>query len=149
MSASKKKERLKNELIEALTATLANARKAHRAAVEGATHGEAKQENDKDTRGLEQSYVARGQSIRIAALEAEITDVRMMALSPGQIIGIGSLVSVGEDRTYFIAPHGGGVGLGKVQVVTPKSPIGQALLGKTVGDEVEVMRRVLEITEVQ
>ena len=46
----------------AVAADLASLQRAHRATVEGATHEEAKPENDKDTRALEQSYLARGQS---------------------------------------------------------------------------------------
>lgn len=46
-------------------------------------------------------------------------------------------------RTYcFIVPQGGGMVMqinGKaVQVVTPHSPLGEALLGKRVGDRIEV-----------
>ena len=51
---------LKAVLLAQLEAALATARAAHKAAVEGATHAEARPENDKDTRGLEQSYLARG-----------------------------------------------------------------------------------------
>ena len=154
MTAMKRKGDLKTELLEALGLVLANARKAHKSAVEGATHGEARQENDKDTRGLEQSYVARGQALRIAAVEAEIADVRSLELYEKPRVGLGSLVTVEENestRCYFMAPHGGGVALdrGKVVVVTPRSPLGQALLGKQVGDECEVVlqgaKRALQI----
>ncbi len=154
---SARKEALKGELLESLNGSLANARKAHQSAVEGATHGEARQENDKDTRGLEQSYVARGQSLRIAALEAELADVRAMALGKAEKVITGSIVGTAEDevtRVYFVAPHGGGVALehGAVQVVTPRSPLGQALVGKRVGDECEVTlqgkKRTLEIESI-
>ncbi len=156
MPGTKRKEALKRELVEALNVVLANARAAHRSAVEGATHGEARQENDKDTRGLEQSYVARGQALRISALEAELTDVRAMDLAAKPRVALGSLVTAEEEaasRCYLIAPHGGGVTLerGEVVVVTPRSPLGQALLGKQVGDECEVVlqgaRRALEIVK--
>jgi transcription elongation GreA/GreB family factor len=41
----------------------------------------------------------------------------------------------------FLAPHGGGTRLaeGHVQVVTPKSPLGRAILGKRAGDGCEVV----------
>ncbi|HQP34163.1 MAG TPA: GreA/GreB family elongation factor, partial [Polyangiaceae bacterium] len=65
-----------------------------------------------------------------------------MSLRPfrdDQPIAIGALVQVEEDdqeRLFFIAPEGGGTALadGAVQVVTPRSPLGRALLGKRVGD---------------
>ena len=60
----------------------------------------------------------------------------------------------GERALFWIAPHGGGTRLaeGAVQVVTPKSPLGRALLGANAGDECEVPRagkpRVLGIVSV-
>ena len=75
------KAALKAELIAALTVALDTARRAHAAAIEGATHAEAKPENDKDTRGLEQSYLARGQAQRVAELEAGLADVTALAFA--------------------------------------------------------------------
>jgi transcription elongation GreA/GreB family factor len=72
-------------------------------------------------------------------------------------VSLGALVTVdeqGASTTYWIAPEGGGSRLegGAVQVVTPKSPLGRALLGKAAGDTSEVTLggrvRVLEIMEV-
>ncbi|HEX2686728.1 MAG TPA: hypothetical protein VHN14_08920, partial [Kofleriaceae bacterium] len=56
------KATLKAELVAQLVAALDLAQRAHAAALEGATHAEARAENPKDTRGLEQSYLARGQA---------------------------------------------------------------------------------------
>jgi len=150
---------LRDELVAQLEAQLATARAAHAAAIEGATHPEAKAENDKDTRGLEQSYIARGQAQRVAELEAAIGDLAALALrtfGEDAPIAMSALVVVDEDgdpHRYWIAPHGGGnVLAGDVQVVTPSSPLGRALLGKQAGDEVELAlagkRRTLEITDV-
>lgn len=54
----------KQDLIAALERTLELLERAHADAAEGATHEEAKPEDDKDTRALEQSYLARGQAQR-------------------------------------------------------------------------------------
>ena len=158
MNSLKRKTALKAELLEVLNASLTTARAAHKSAVEGATHGEARQENDKDTRGLEQSYVARGQALRIAALETEIAEVRTMPLKAvAEVVAPGALVTAREgdlSRTYFVAPHGGGAQLERatVQVVTPRSPLGQGVIGKRVGEECEVTlqgkKRTLEIVAV-
>ena len=56
---------------------------------------------------------------------------------------LGALVTTEEDGVQallWLSPHGGGsrLGGGAVQVVTPKSPLGQALLGKREGEECEV-----------
>jgi len=150
-----RKQQLRDELLAQLTASLDAARRAHAAAVEGATHSEARAENDKDTRGLEQSYLARGQAQRVDELGAAVAEVEAMALrgfGRGEAVGMSALVTVEEDderHVFFIAPHGGGQLLagGAVQVVTPRSPLGRALVGKQVGDggEVQLPGKVREL----
>lgn len=139
------KPALKAELLEVLQAALVAAQAAHAAAMQGATHEEARPENDKDTRGLEQSYLARGQAQRVAELEAALVEVGVLALrtfSAKDPVAMSALVTVEEDgatHRFFIAPHGGGSMLaGGVQVVTPGSPLGRALIGKRIDDEVEL-----------
>jgi hypothetical protein len=136
------KQALKTELIAQLEATLATARIAHASAIEGSTHEEARAENDKDTRGLEQSYLARGQAQRVAELEAAVGDVTALALrtfTATSVVALSALVTIDDDEQFFIAPAGGGCVLaGGVQVVTPSSPLGRALLGKRIDDEVEL-----------
>jgi transcription elongation GreA/GreB family factor len=137
---------LRAELVTHLRRDLAAAEQAHRATVAGATHEEAKPENDKDTRALEQSYLARGQAQRVEELRGAVAEVEAMAASGGAGEGRavqGALVTVddgGREVAYWIAPHGGGLRLeaGGVQVVTPRSPLGRALVGRGVGDDCEV-----------
>jgi transcription elongation GreA/GreB family factor len=133
------------ELVALLANALEAARRAHEAAAEGATHTEARAENPKDTRGLEQSYLARGQAQRVADLEvalAQVSALVLRAFKQGDPIALGALVDLdedGESQHVLVAPHGGGATLtGDVQVVTPSSPFGRALLGKRGGDDLEV-----------
>jgi transcription elongation GreA/GreB family factor len=141
------KPALKEELIRLLGAELETLERAQQAAREGATHEEAKPENDKDTRALEQSYLARGQALRVDELRAGLAEVQQMplrAFGEGQPAALGALITAEErDETLvlLLAPHGGGtrIGGGTVQVVTPKSPLGRALLGKRAGDDCEVL----------
>lgn len=148
---------LKRELLAAAQAALETARAAHQAAVEGATHAEAKAENDKDTRGLEQSYLARGHALRVEELEAALVAIaRLPEVRVADKVGLGAIVTVDDDGAesrYYLAPWGGGVVLaGGVQAVSPQAPIGRALLGREVDDEVEVARpggaRTLAITAI-
>lgn len=140
------KEALKRELVAHVAAELETVVRAHRSTAEGATHAEAKPENDKDTRALEQSYLARGQALRVEELRAALAEVEAMSIRSfreGQPAAIGALITVEDDagaaRAFFLAAHGGGATLsGGVQVVTPKSPLGRALLGKREGDEADV-----------
>ena len=140
------KDALRKDLARALADDLATLEKAQQAAIEGATHEEAKPENDKDTRALEASYLARGQALRIEELRvglAEVEALRLRDFGEESPIALGALVTAeeaGAEVSFFLLPHGGGAKLagGRVQVVTPKSPLGRALLGKREGDDVEL-----------
>lgn len=87
---------------------------------------------------------------RLEAAEAACEALAGFEASPlrrGQPIGLGAVVEVEDERggkTLFMAPVGAGEELtgpggdGFLHVVTPASPFGRALLGKRVGDVVEV-----------
>jgi transcription elongation GreA/GreB family factor len=148
------KQALVDELVELLRADLAAAEQLQRQTVAGATHEEARPENDKDTRALEQSYLARGQAQRVEQLRLELAEVLAMpvrALGEGARVSLGAFVAVEEDGgalTLFIAAARGGTELGGgVHVVTPSSPLGRGLLGKVAGDlcEIRLPQRVREI----
>ncbi len=137
------KAKLKAELAAMLTETLAALRRAHIDATEAATHEEAKPENDKDTRAVEQSYLARGQAMRIEALANGLMRVESTPVEATDIVKLGALVAVsndaGEILRLWVAPDGGGTTLSPdVKVVTLASPLGTALAGKQVDDEVTV-----------
>lgn len=115
----------------------------------GATHAENKAEGDKDMRSTEDSYLARGLAKRVTELRAEVAKLNSLQLrefGEGATISLTALVTVededGGQLRYFVAPVGGGMVLGcgsdKVSVVTPSSPLGRALLGREVDDEVEL-----------
>jgi transcription elongation GreA/GreB family factor len=64
-------------------------------------------------------------------------------------IAVGAIVEIedeesGEGRTFFLAPVGAGMTLtgpggdGLLSVVTPASPIGRAVIGRKVGDVIDV-----------
>ena len=88
---------------------------------------------------------------RLEAAQASweaVADFKPTILRKGERIGLGALVELedGEGgKTLFMAPAGAGEELtgpggdGFLHVVTPGSPIGKGLLGKKVGDVVEVM----------
>jgi len=145
------KQKVIDALLQHLSELAMQATKAANATREGATHPEAKPENDKDTRALEQSYLARGQAQRVTELNEQIQSLRFMTVrsfGPDDVIAVGALVTLkaGTDvRCLFLAPCGGGIELmtdgAAVLVVTPQSPRGAALIGREVGDEVELVVR--------
>lgn len=122
-----------------------------------ATHEQSKAENKYDTRGLEASYLARGQSKQVAEIETAIEKFEKMEareFGSGEAIDVGAVVelAVGKDRNlYFIGPRAGGTEVefeGKeVLVITPESPLGAQLMGKKQGEKhrVEIAGRKEEI----
>ena len=110
-----------------------------------ATHESNKAENKYDTRGLEASYLARGQSKRAAELEAAIAEFEKLGakkFAAGEAIAVGALVELehaGETSIYFVGPRAGGTEVlhdrKEILVITPQSPLGEQLLGKKAGDQ--------------
>jgi transcription elongation GreA/GreB family factor len=156
---------LKQELLEIVARDLDTLVRAHRTTREGATHEEAKPENDKDTRALEQSYLARGQAVRIEELRAGVEAISTLttrAFDADDPVALGALVTVrdadaeasSDPFVVLVSPHGGGHQLaeGRVRVVTPVSPLGHLLLGKRAGEALELSmggrQRQLEIVMV-
>ena len=138
----------KRAIIKKITAKLAGElevyfRAAQYARAE-ATHEQNKAENKYDTRGLEASYLARGQSRQAAELEAAIAEFEKLgarAFAPGEAIGLGALVELehgGEKSFYFIGPRAGGTEVlhdrKEILVITAQSPLGEQLMGKKTGD---------------
>ncbi len=117
-------------------------------AADAATHEENKPENEKDMRATEASYVARGQAERVRELERGLTALSTMMVktfADGAMIEASAVVEVrhrGNVVRYLLVPAAGGrracVEDVEVQTLTTTSPLGEALLGLTAGDEAEV-----------
>jgi len=142
------KRALIQELIAMARREIAPVEKAARSAREAATHEESRPENDKDTRAIEASYLAGAQADRVRDVERMINALEFLplrAFTPTDPIASAALVEVdveGKRAHYFLAPQGGGLraeidGVA-VQVITPPSPVGRALLGRVEGEVVEV-----------
>lgn len=142
------KPRLQTLIIEKLQADLVIAKDALRASHEAATHAESKAENKYDTRGLEAAYLADGQRRRVHEIETALASYRTfpMRSQVDETIKLGALVSLeqaGVARWVFLGPDAAGLRVvdegTEILVITPRSPLGQALLGRCDGDEVEVL----------
>jgi transcription elongation GreA/GreB family factor len=143
------KSALQKELVALMARELDTSVQSQRTAQAASIHEEAKAEDDKDTRALELSYLARGQANRVTELHealGAIEALKLGALREGDAITVGALVLVedeeGDAQTLFLLPHGAGNKLAKgtVQIATLRSPLGEALLGRHIGDSVEVPR---------
>jgi len=118
-------------------------------AYDTATAEENKAENKYDTLGLEASYLAHGQSKRVAECEADVITfkkLKMIEFFADDIISLGALVcledEMGAEKCIFISPVSGGLKTkfdGKeITMITPSAPIGKALCSRVLGDDVEI-----------
>lgn len=157
------KKKLIQTICSKLEKDLETAIQAARVALDEATHEENKPENEYDTRGLEASYLAGAQAERAAQIEEQILLFKHLPVKDfkeDEPIDSTALVEValnGRKSYVFVIAKGGGLILdfdGKaIQVVTPSSPLGEALLGLKSGDlatvEVGAKTREYEILSVQ
>lgn len=122
--------------------------RAAKAAHAEATHEQSRAENKYDTRGLEASYLARGQSRQAAEMQAAIEAFEKLEIRPFAAvdpIDVGALVELenkGEVTVYLIGPKAGGTEVThekrEVLVITPQSPLGAQLQGKKQGDRLDL-----------
>lgn len=122
-----------------------------KAAHDAATNAESRAEDQHDTRGVEASYLAGAQAARVAEIHRLITVFKFFPIrdfTEKDLIGPGALVELELNNTrafYFIVPQGGGLVVrvdgNAVQVITPQSPIGDALMARKVGDTIEIDSR--------
>jgi len=135
-------------IIERLSLDLEIIFSAAKNAHEASTHAENIPDNKYDTLALEASYVAQGQANRAAQLRNSIEFFRQLntgGVKDG-IILLSSLVTLedefGAKRILFLGPAEGGLKVEldgeEVVVITPASPMGKGLFGKSVGDSVEI-----------
>jgi transcription elongation GreA/GreB family factor len=109
-----------------------------------ATHEQSKAENKYDTRGLEASYLARGQSKQAAEIQGAIAAFEKLdarKFGEAEPVDVGAFVELeldGEKAAYFVGPRAGGTEVmhnqQEVLVITPESPLGQQLMGRKQGE---------------
>ena len=115
VSAPPDKEAVRAAILRELDRLIAVMTESARATREGATHDESRPENDKDTRGLEASYLARGQAQRVVELESDRIAVQHLELrrfEGDEPIEAGALVELdvdGEGQYLLVALRGGGL----------------------------------------
>jgi transcription elongation GreA/GreB family factor len=139
---------LVSAIVEKLQLELSTALAASQQAHDSATHSENIAANKYDTLAVEAAYLAHGQSMRIAELKQSIAlyqHFQRPTFNARDTIQLGALVCIeddqGQQRHFLIGPAAGGLSIdseqGAIQIITPTAPIGQALIGKRVDDEVD------------
>src|SRR6202142_627676 len=139
------KRALIKKIVARLTDELEVYFRAARASRAEATHEQSKAENKYDPRGLEASYLARGQSKQAVEIQGAIAAFEKLdtrKFGADEPINVGAFVELefdGEKTAFFIGPRGGGTEVlhqkREILVITPQSPLGEQLLGRKQGDQ--------------
>ena len=149
------KQDLVDQLVRQLQASARSALTARDATAAEAREGATPDEKREDARAAhQQSTLGRAQQRRAQQALAEIDALATWHPRPlpfSATVAVGAIVEIedpdtGQGRTFFLAPVGAGVTLtgpggdGVLSVVTPQSPIGNAVLGRRVGDTIEIVQ---------
>lgn len=142
------KNRVYHALLQALHEELKVVETIAWEAHEGTKLEHATPEDEFDTFGLEESYLAAGHTLRADEIRRSIHDLQGLIVrtwGKDEPIGPGALVETEQNEVtnwWFISPVGGGQKLSvddqEVVVLTPESPVGGALFGRTAGDSIAV-----------
>ena len=146
------KRKLHSLLLETLKAELNATLSAAETAKEGATHEEAVAKSKYDTHGLELSYLAGSQFERARLVESKIallTNSLFKDFDEDDEIEVGALVflqgKAPKPQAYLISNLGAGLDLilqnERILVISPESPLGEALIGLYLGDMIDSKER--------
>jgi transcription elongation GreA/GreB family factor len=150
-------------IIDKLHLDLNIAQRAAQTAYETATHEENIAENKYDTLGLEASYLAAGQARRVEEIRQSLLLYQKLLLTPfneSKGIQSGDLITLenhlGVEQYLFLGPDAAGLKIQHVEqvitVITSRAPLGQTLLGKQTGDELEITvngsHQTFEVTQI-
>lgn len=161
MDKSELQELIIEQLIKDSGVQLNAAKTAH----EASTHEENIPDNKYETLALEASYLAQGQANRAQEIKRALSAYKLLTLQTFDVrssIALTALVTLAseddEDKTVFIGPLEGGMKIksplfeSEIVVITPASPLGRNLIGKCLGDLVQIgsgnSTKTFEIVEV-
>lgn len=145
------KSTLREAILAQLRAELALQVGAAQSARDEAISEESRAASKYDTHGQEAAYLAEGQAKLAAEIDVGLALYAALPLpefGPDAVIALGALVELsarGRSAWYFLGPRAGGLELRvddrEILVLTPQSPLGRQLLGKRVGDLVQMPGR--------
>jgi transcription elongation GreA/GreB family factor len=139
-------------IISQLEAELALQTEAALGSRDEATNEESRAEDKYDMRSQSAAYLAAGQAKLATDIAAALAAWRTLPLrefGPANQIASGALVVLegrGCKAAYLVGPYSGGLeardGASVATVVTGSSPLGRQLLGRRVGDAVQIADRL-------
>lgn len=146
------KDYLRQQILQQLETELQTQIKAAQLAHDEATNEESRAENKYDTHSQEAAYLAEGQS-RLAHEATESIKIYQSLPFPDfanqSPVVLGALVEISTKNRrawYLLGPRAGGLELNlpdgaTALVITPQSPLGRQLLGKSIGETVKGVGR--------
>ena len=131
---------------EKLQADVTIAAQAVETARDTATHKDCLGSSKYETMGTEASYLAKGQGERLLELERALAYFKQSNPQQASIAEMLSLITLeddlGKQRLLFLAADAGGLAVEyqnkTITILTPKSPLGRKLMGKTEGETFEL-----------
>jgi transcription elongation GreA/GreB family factor len=146
------KSALRQAILALLEAELALQTAAANASRSEATDADSRAEGKYDMRAQSAAYLAAGQArfaTEISEAIAAYHSLKLPEIGAGGAIVIGAVVGLqagrGERSMFFLGPARGGLDVEcdgtAVTVITAASPIGRQLIGKKLGDTVDIPGR--------
>ena len=155
------KRGLFKQIADALRAEREKAAQARSAAQEEANRHVGRMESRYDTFKEEAQYEVAAQEMRIEKYEEGIRQIVNLLASPALLESsakaqVGSLIALrtetGDEKRFVIAPAGGGIVIrddgDPLTVLTLDAPLGQRLLGLSIGDQCEISNTRYTITSI-
>jgi len=134
-------------MIEQLSSDLLMLEQAVALARDTATHADCQGSSRYETMGLEASYLAQGQGTRLLEVERSLKYFKKLTVNActAEVV-LSSMLLLADEQDHqqmlWIASEAGGLkvqcGETEITVITPRSPLGSALMGKINADEVVV-----------
>ncbi len=149
------KEKLVEEIIESLRVDYREVLDAAKDSKETAIHEENIAKSKYETNSIEAAYLVDGQMRRLKELEMEIAAYQAMKIrsfdNQSRVL-LSALIVLEDEKEesmkLFMGPQSGGKKIGEVQIITPPSPIGQAVLGKYCGESIVINEKTYKITKI-
>ncbi|WP_038247660.1 GreA/GreB family elongation factor [Ghiorsea bivora] len=140
------KQSVINHIITQLEANISVAQQAVDVARDTATHKDCLGSSKYETMGTEASYLAKGQGERLLELQRALACFKQLSPQPCTTAKLVSLVTLedeqGKSQTLLLAGDAGGLKVEAqgttITVITPQSPLGRSLMGKSIGDDIEL-----------
>jgi len=141
------KQQILNLIIAQLRSDLAMSELAVKVARDTASHADCLGSSKYETMGLEASYLAQGQGLRLLEVERALNHFTQLSLrESASAIGLSSLVELedehGERQLLWLAADAGGLKIdclgAVITVITARSPLGSALIGKICDDDIAI-----------